>query len=229
MIREFEGKTEKEAIEKAMQELDADRDSFDVEIVESQKGGLFKKRYVKIRIHTEDSLDSIEEPIPRSPTQAEPAAPDNEFEGKIAEFVTLTLQKMDCTGKINVERREKHKVVLAIDSPDSPIIIGKKGKTLDALQLLANLYAARMRHNDPKIILDCEKYRLHHEEALIRLAYSVASKVRSTGESVLLEPMNPYDRRLIHSTIGEADDIETQSEGDGLYKQIRVTYRGERN
>jgi spoIIIJ-associated protein len=232
MTYEFEGKTEKDAIEKAMQELGLERDSFDVEILEAQRGGLFKKGYVKIRLHTGDEPEqkkpsSYGERPPRrreEPISEEPA--DEEFEAKLAEFVMTMLHKMDCDGKIHAERREKKKISFTVDSKDSAIIIGKKGKTLDALQLLATLYAGKINKAEPKIILDCEKYRLHHEESLVRLAYSVASKVRSTRHSILLEPMNPYDRRLVHSVISESGDVETNSEGEGLYKQIRVSYRG---
>jgi spoIIIJ-associated protein len=232
MTYEFEGKTEKDAIEKAMQELGLERDSFDVEILEAQRGGLFKKGYVKIRLHTGDEPErkktgGYEE---RSPRGREDAAsdepPDEAFEAKMIEFIGTILNRMNCQGRIRVERREKKKTGFTIDSTDSGIIIGKKGKTLDSLQLLATVYAAKINNAELKIVVDCEKYRLHHEESLVRLAYSVASKVRNTRHSILLEPMNPYDRRLVHSIIGETGDIETNSEGEGLYKQIRVSYRG---
>jgi spoIIIJ-associated protein len=232
MTYEFEGKTEKDAIEKAMRELGLERDSFDVEILEAQRGGLFKKGYVKIRLHTDDAPEQKKgsgygERPPRrqeEPVFDEPA--DEEFEAKMTEFIMTIIRKLDCDGKIRVERREKKKIVFAVDSKDSAIIIGKKGKTLDALQLLTTLYATKINKSEPKIILDCERYRLHHDESLVRMAWSVAAKVRSTKHSILLEPMNPYDRRLVHSVIAETGDIETNSEGEGLYKQIRVSYRG---
>jgi spoIIIJ-associated protein len=232
MTYEFEGKTEKDAIEKAMQELGLERDSFDVEILEAQRGGLFKKGYVKIRLHTDEEPErkktgSNEERIPRRRESAAPEEPaDKEFESKVIDFVTVILERMNCEGTVHVERREKIKTGFTIDSKDSAIIIGKKGKTLDALQLLTTLYATKIYSAERKISLDCEKYRLHHEETLVRLAYSVAAKVRSTRHSILLEPMNPYDRRLVHSVIAETGDVETNSEGEGLYKQIRVSYRG---
>jgi spoIIIJ-associated protein len=243
MTYEFEGKTEKEAIEKAMMELGLERDCFDVEILEAQRGGIFKKSFVRVRIHTDDGADDTFAGANRGGGEYnkggrarhdnhaqvqndEPA--DEEFESKLIEFLSTVLVKMDCAGKVRVIRREKRKLSLTIDSDDSAILIGKKGKNLDSLQLILNLFAAKIHKNEPKIILDCENYRLHHEESLIRLAYSVAAKVRSSRQSILLEPMNPYDRRLVHSAIGESGDVETNSEGDGLYKQIRVTYRGGR-
>jgi spoIIIJ-associated protein len=232
MTYDFEGKTEKDAIEKAMQELGLDRDSFDVEILEAQRGGLFKKGFVRIRLHTDNASERPKDigyngKKARVRQASEPAEPaDEKFESAMIEFIAAILEKMGCDGKVRVDRREKKKVTFTVDTKSSAIVIGKKGKNLDALQLIANLYSVKLARNNPRVILDCEHYRLHHEESLIRLAYSVAAKVRNTRQSILLEPMNPYDRRLVHSTIGESGDIETNSEGEGLYKQIRVSYRG---
>ena len=77
-----------------------------------------------------------------------------------------------------------------------------------------------------RIILDTENYRVRREENLVHLAYTTADRVRSTRNSVLLEPMNPFERRLIHTTLNEIPDVETKSEGEGLYKQVRVLYKG---
>ena len=104
----------------------------------------------------------------------------------------------------------------------SSILIGRKGKNLDALQLLANVYAGHLGREDVRVILDTENYRVRREENLVHLAYTTADKVRSTRLSVLLEPMNPYDRRIIHTTLNDISDIETKSEGEGLFKQVRI-------
>ena len=101
-----------------------------------------------------------------------------------------------------------------------------KGKNLDALQLLANIYAGHLGHEEVRVILDTENYRIRREESLVRLAYTTADKVRTSRSSVLLEPMNPFERRLIHTTLNEIGDVETKSEGEGLYKQVRVLYKG---
>ena len=101
-----------------------------------------------------------------------------------------------------------------------------KGKNLDALQLLLNVYAGKLGHESTRVILDTENYRIRREESLVRLAYTTADKVRSSKNSILLEPMNPFERRLIHTTLNDIPDIETKSEGDGLYKQVRVFYKG---
>ena len=97
---------------------------------------------------------------------------------------------------------------------------------MDAIQLLANIFASRKGREDTRIIIDSENYRIRREESFVRLAYAVADKVRGNRSSVLLEPMNPFDRRLIHTTLNDIADVETKSEGEGLYKQVRVYNRG---
>ena len=84
------------------------------------------------------------------------------------------------------------------------------------------MYAVHLVRDYVRVILDPENYRVRREENLVHLAYTTADKVRSTRLSVLLEPMNPYDRRIIHTTLNDISDIETKSEGEGLFKQVRI-------
>ena len=128
--------------------------------------------------------------------------------------------------KVAIAYREDKKIGIRLESSASSILIDRKGKNLDALQLLANIYAGRLGHEETRIILDTENYRIRREEALVRLAYTTADKVRTTKKSILLEPMNPFERRLIHTTLNDIPDVETKSDGDGLYKQVRVFYKG---
>ncbi|MCQ2575402.1 MAG: protein jag [Treponema sp.] len=229
MTREYEGKTEKEAIEIAAADLNLERDQFDVEILETQKNSLFKKGYVKIRIHTLDdkSSSSFEAKGSENYTRivADPL-PQGEFEQKLIEFITSVVEKMGYDIKVEVSYREEKKLGIKLESSHSSILIGRKGKNLDALQLLANIYAGRLGHEEVRVILDTENYRIRREESLVRLAYTTADKVRSSHNSILLEPMNPFERRLIHTTLNDIPEVETKSEGDGLYKQVRVLYKG---
>jgi spoIIIJ-associated protein len=237
MVYEFEGRTEREAIDRAAAELGLEKDGFDVEILETQRSGLFKKGYVKIQVHTEETTGREErkprydQPAENRPRRSGPAAGEagqGEFEQKMTGFLSGLLERMGYEGKVTVLYREEHKLGLKIESEHSSILIGKKGKNLDALQLLANIYAGRQGREDMRIILDSENYRLRREESLVRLAYTVADRVRENRASILLEPMNPFDRRLIHTTLNDISDVETKSEGEGLYKQVRVFYRGMR-
>lgn len=233
MKYEYEGKNEKEAIEKAASELGLERDQFDVEILESQKNTLFKKGYVKICVHTVDSPDHVAPEFeghgnsvqPKAPKLANPL-PQDEFEQKLIDFVKEMITKMGYEVTVEVMFREEAKIGIKLTSESSSILIGRKGKNLDSMQLLANVYAGRLGREDVRVILDTENYRVRREENLVRLAYTTADKVRSSRTSILLEPMNPFERRLIHTTLNDIPDIETKSEGDGLYKQVRVLYKG---
>ncbi|MDR2313693.1 MAG: protein jag [Spirochaetaceae bacterium] len=236
MIYEFEGRTEKEAIDRAAMELGIEKDEFDVEILEAQRSGLFKKGFVKIQVHTGDSgpleagTSAAGSEAPRARKRPGPPKGGGEisetFEKNMISFVEGLIERMGYGGTVSILYREERKLGLKLESEYSSILIGKKGKTLDALQLLANVYAGRQGREDLRIILDSENYRIRREESLVRLAYTVADKVRETKNSVLLEPMNPFDRRLIHTTLNDIADVETKSEGEGLYKQVRIYYRG---
>lgn len=252
MVREFEGRTEKEAIDRAIEELRLEEGEFDVEVLEeSRKGLIFKKGAVKIRVHIddEDLPEHVEEgpdPFNREPepdtqpdvngnvatqpgraqAQAEESVggipiESTETEQKIAEFVGGMVERMGYSARVSLQKREHKKVTFELDSANSAILIGRKGKNLDALQLLANVYSGRLPES-PKVILDTEDYRARREENLRRLALKTADQVRREGGSRLLEPMNPFERRLIHTTLNDAGDVTTESEGDGLYKQVRI-------
>ena len=231
MTYEYEGKTEKEAIELAASELNLERDQFDVEILETQKNSLFKKGYVKIRVHTLDDDDddkgAYKKDFSENHTRivADPL-PQGEFEQKLVEFISSIVEKMGYDIKVSVSYREDKKIGVRLESSHSSILIGRKGKNLDALQLLANIYAGRLGHEEVRVILDTENYRIRREETLVRLAYTTADKVRSSHKSILLEPMNPFERRLIHTTLNDIPDVDTKSEGEGAYKQVRVLYKG---
>jgi spoIIIJ-associated protein len=222
MVYEFEGRSEKEAIDAAAEELGLERDGFDVEILESQVGSIFKKGKVRIRVHTRDEA-------PAAVAHREPTGnplPSDEFETKILAFTKKMIEGMGYVCEVAVLFREEKKLGIRIDSEHASIIIGKKGKNLDALQVLVNVFAGRLGREDTRVILDSENYRIRREEALVRLAYETGEQVRRTRQSVLLEPMNPFERRIIHTTLNDIVDIETKSEGEGLYKQVRVMFRG---
>ncbi|HOV37713.1 MAG TPA: RNA-binding cell elongation regulator Jag/EloR [Spirochaetales bacterium] len=216
MVKEFEGKTEKEAIDRAVEALGLNRDEFDVEIVETQKSGfLFKKGKVVIRVHVED------EDLP-----SETKLPENDFEHAIVDFVENLLAKMGYPGDVTISFREDKKIGLKISSDHSGILIGRKGKNLDAIQLLANVVAGKLSDEEIRVVIDAENYRTRREQNLVRMARKVGEQVRRTKGSRLLEPMNPFERRLVHTALNDFEDVDTKSEGEGLYKQVRVYYRG---
>lgn len=236
MTYEYEGRTEREALEKAAAALGIERDEFDVEILEEQRKSLFKPGYVKIRVHTTDTKHQLssefEGAVPNATTQAarpSPAAdgsPADEREQKLIDFLATLIHKMGYEATCEAAFREPGKLGIRIKSASSAVLIGRKGKTLDALQLLTNVYATRSGITGLRVVLDTENYRLRREEHLVRLAYATADKVRQRKSAILLEPMNPFERRIIHTTLNDISDIGTESEGEGLYKRVRVFYKG---
>lgn len=217
MIQEFEGKTEKEAIDRAIEALGLDRDEIDIEIVENQKGFLFGKGKVKIKVHLTDDQDDDEE--------REVLEPEGEVEAQLVAFVKTVVERMGYPCDAQIVSREDGRTVIDVTSEHSGIIIGRKGKNLDALQLLTNVYAGRIAGRHVKVVVDSEDYRRRREASLVQLARRTGEQVRRSRGSRLLEAMNPFERRLIHTTLSSEEDIATISEGEGLYKKVRVFYK----
>ena len=212
-VHEFEGRTEKEAIAAAIETMGLNEDEIDVEVLKSRTG-LFRGGKVRIRVHVgEDQLD-------------EDLEPNNEQETEGIEFVSKLLGHMGIEADLHIVSREENRIVVEMLSEDAGVIIGRHGATLEAIQLVTNIACGRRDQDGLRIILDTQDYRYRREQSLIRMAMRVARDVQSSGRSQLLEPMNPFDRRLVHSAISELEDVSTESQGDGPYKQIRVTYTG---
>jgi len=261
IVKEFEGRNEKEAIDRAIEELGLDRNEIDFEIVESKKPGiLFRGGKVKIRVHLlEDAEEEDGDEEEAGPPQEGPPSGDRsrrsergdrmeradrgdrpekrgaplqvsgEFETRVVDFTLGLLERMGFPATVTVNFREEGRLGLDIDSDGSGILIGKQGKTLEALQFIVNVAAGRLGGDSTRIVLDTQDYRSRRERALVRMANQVAEQVRRGRDSQLLEPLNPFERRLIHTSLARYGDIETLSEGDGLYKRIRVIWRGDRD
>ena len=233
MTRDFEGKTEQDAINQAIEALHIEREDFDVEILDNGRRGLFKKANVKIRVHIdsaeveEDNGPVMTEDEEIEQEEEEDLEPNEELESSLCDFIDGMIAHMGYESKTTVSSRKGRKVNLEISSESSNIIIGRKGKNLDAIQVLANVFAGKI-DSERKIIVDSEGYRIRHEEQIIKNAYRTAMQVRKTGRSRLLEPMNPYERRLVHTALNDVTGIETKSEGEGLYKQVRVISKRKR-
>lgn len=229
MYKEFEGKTEQEAVERAALELNMDVSDFEIEVIDEGRGGLFFKKPVKIRVNVKDDVKSsfeqaFEEELSQINEMDEDSdAPDvdDEAADKIAAFTKQVLELMGYEADVSVSDIRGSKLSLDVQSEASNVIIGRKGKNLDALQVIVNAYANQI-DSDCKVIMDSENYRVRHEKQIVRMAYKAAQQVKKTGRSVLMDPMNPFERRLVHTALNDVTGIETKSEGEGLYKQVRV-------
>ena len=225
MYKDFEGKTEAEALENAKVALQlGDSDDVYVEVLEQTKKTLFKRGYVKLRVYYGESVEddmSASEENTSSPAPGNVLEPENDNERKVIAFLEKLIEKMGYNGKVTINFRKDQKLGLDIESDSSSILIGRKGKNLDALQLLVNVYAGNL-DEDLKVVIDSENYRMRHEELIVRNAVKAAEYVKRSGRSKLLEPMNPFERRLVHTALNDFDGVDTKSEGDGLYKQVRI-------
>jgi len=232
-VKELEGRNEEEAITKAIESLGLAREEIDVEIVESKKAPfLFGGGKVRIRVHLEEERqptirESREEGLPDAGPPRQNLPPEGDFEKAMVDFLQGLVERMGIAASVGIGFREERKLGLNINSPDSGILIGKKGQTLEALQVVANIAASRIKSGAERIIVDTQNYRTRREQSLVRMARQTAQQVRRTRQSRLLEAMNPFERRLVHTALSSEGDIETASEGDGLYKRIRVLYKGQ--
>lgn len=126
-----------------------------------------------------------------------------------------------------MEKLEDGKFYVELSSQQAGSLIGKSGRTLEALQFIVNLIVEKITGSPPKIILDIENYRARRARHLRELAKRVAETVVRTGKSKLLDPLNPYERRLIHLALQEDERVTTISEGEGVYKRVRILLREE--
>lgn len=201
-IFEVTGKSRSEAEEYALKTLRLKADDLRFETIESGKAGFFKKRPITVRAYI--------------------ASKDIPAE-KIIQGITLTiLGKMGIEAEIIGMGDVEGKIYVELFSKESGLIIGKKGATLDALQFLLNMMIDPKIRHGRKIVLDIESYRDKREMSLIRLGKSAAAAVIKTGKPKLLEPMNPFERRIIHMALQDHDKVFTKSDGNGTYKKVRI-------
>ena len=207
------------AIEKGCSELGIERGDCSVEVLERVKKGLFGKikSEAKVRVY-------VEEPD------------ENEKLVLAKEYLLDLLGRLGVENAVlNVEEKE-NAALITIDGENLGTIIGRRGETLDALQYLTSLVCNRAKGEFYKITLDCCGYREKREETLKELAQKIARQVLKTGRNSVLEPMNPYERRIIHSVISEIEGVSSKSVGEDPNRKVvvmsnnpRKPSRGRRN
>jgi spoIIIJ-associated protein len=137
------------------------------------------------------------------------------------------LGKMGIEGEVVAEENDE-RIALEIKGPETGLVIGKKGQTLDAIQYLVNRMAARDvgPGQGKPVHVDAEGYRSRRAESLVELAHRLAEKARRTGKPVEVDPMSPADRRVIHVALAEVEGLTTQSEGEGIYRHLVIIPTG---
>lgn len=187
----YYGKTVEEAIESGLKELGIDRENADIKIVEEPKKGFL-------------GLNSKKAEVEISPKKS-----DGE---RAVEFLKGLLPIMNVSAEC-VLSEEDEKIVIDVKAAKSSSVIGYRGEILDALQTLAGAVANIGREDYRRVVVDCEEYREKREETLKSLAEKLAAKAVRTGRKIILEPMSPYERRILHSTLAESTEVKTESEG----------------
>lgn len=150
----------------------------------------------------------------------------NTTEDTIRDFLNSVFHAMDLQVSMDIKINEEIKIAeVELSGSEMGILIGKRGQTLDSLQYLTNLAVNKNAENYIRVKLDTEDYRKRRRETLENLAKNIAYKVKRTKRPVVLEPMNPFDRRVIHSVLQNDKYVETHSEGEEPFRHVVVTLK----
>ena len=234
-FKEFTAKTAEEAIEAGLKELGLTRETAQIRILEEGKKKLFGTVKARVEIaplnEQEESVTAEEsgeelqngEELLRETAGAEEA---EKTDGERAvEFLDGLFELMNVTAVTELAF-EGEKIVINVTAANNNALIGKKGMVLDAAQTLAGAVANIGRAEYRRVVVDCENYRENREETLRRLANNLAAKAVRLGRKIRLEPMNPYERRIIHAALSENGEVSTQSEGKEPARYIVIIPQG---
>lgn len=194
------GKTVDEAILNGLDQLGLGIDEVEIEILQEGTKGLFglgKSAQVRMTVKAEATGSSA------------------------GNFLNGLLARMGVPATAEVEETDES-ININLTGDSSGVLIGRRGETLDALQYLTSLVVNKNAEQYKRVVLDTENYRKKREETLVRLANRIAGKVVRTGKRVVLEPMNPYERRVLHATLQNHPKVETVSEGEEPFRRVIV-------
>ena len=203
--KEFKGKTVEEAVTAASVEFGITSAELEYEVVEKGSTGF---------------LGLGAKPAIIKAKKAEKAM---NIADKTKEHIANVLKAMDIEAEITIDYDETNgSMNIGLEGPEMGILIGKRGQTLDALQYLVSLFVNKESENYIRVKLDTENYRARRKATLENLAKNIAFKVKRSRRSVTLEPMNPYERRIIHSALQNDKYVATRSEGEEPFRKVVV-------
>ena len=219
MAREVQGRgpTVEDAVESALAELGATEQEVQIEVIQEPKGGFLgvggQEAVVRVRLNAggdEMDLEALEE-------QADTAA----------DFVEDLLAKMgiDATAEPNVVNDRMYIDILGDDEDDLALLIGRHGATLEAIQELTRMVVSRRLDERCRVVVDVEDYRKRREERMIERALQTARRVLETGQEQVLDPMNPYERKLVHDAVADLGGLETSSRGEEPERSVVIRRR----
>jgi len=235
-IVEKTGKSVEEAIQSALEELQCTRDEVDIEVLaESTKGlwGILGSRDAKVRVTKREASVEVTASVTSSAAATTAVAEETDAEAggdgtlqpegdKTMAFISNVVGLMGIEAVVG-KKESDESILYTLNGPRMGMIIGRRGETLDALQYLSNIVAGRDRDGQRKrIVVDAEDYRSRREETLVRLATRLAAKAKKSGRRVVLEPMNPQERRVIHTTLEKDPDVRSISEGEEPYRRLVI-------
>lgn len=200
---EFTAKTVDEALTEALIKLETTSDQVEYEVIEKESNGflgMFSKP-AKIRVCKKESVQEV-----------------------VTNFLNKLFSCMEIEVELVIEYKEEEgEMDIELKGEDMGLLIGKRGQTLDSIQYLTSLVANKDLENYVKIKMDTENYRQRRKETIENLARNIAGKVKKTRKPMHLEPMNPYERRIIHAVLQNDKYIETYSEGEEPFRKVVVT------
>lgn len=242
---EVSAKTVQDALTEASIKLGLTSDQVEYEVIEKGSTGFLGigNKPAKIRARKKEEPVEAEKPVEETvedvaeeavETVSEEKAPATAKKEKVLvdpkvssrEFLTAVLEKMDIKAELEISDNKKEGCLeINIIGKNMGILIGKRGQTLDSLQYLTSLVVNKGTEEYVRIKLDTENYRQRREETLENLARNIAYKVKKTKRPVSLEPMNPYERRVIHYALQNDKFVTTHSEGEEPYRHVVVTLK----
>ncbi len=204
-FQEFAGKSTEEAIENACAHFQVSPEQLEIEIISVGSPGIFGLggRKAKIRAALREESEEL-------------------LLTSAKEILETILGRMQEKSSVSVHQ-EDDRISLRIETEDAGLLIGKQGQTLDALQYLVTKMLAKKSRRKVRITIDVEAYRARHNEALAHLAQKYGEKVKKSGRPIILSPMNPYDRRIVHMALQDDKELKTVSRGEGLYKKVVIS------
>ncbi|MCI8509851.1 MAG: protein jag [Lachnospiraceae bacterium] len=202
---EFKGKTVEEAVTAASVELGIISSELEYEVIDKGSSGFL-------------GIGAKPAVIKAKKTEQEKTIVD-----KTKEYLDVLFKAMDIETEISIDyNEESNNMNINLEGPEMGILIGKRGQTLDALQYLISLFVNKESEAYIRVKLDTENYRARRKDTLENLAKNIAFKVKRSRRSVTLEPMNPYERRIIHSALQNDKYVATRSEGEEPYRKVVV-------
>ena len=213
---EFEGKTTEDAINNACHQLNLPRDEMDIEIMEPGSAGVFGivgGRKAKIKVTISKDLPEL--------------ADDEDVLAASKETLENILALIPVKGSTVRAEQAEGAIILNIDGDKSGLLIGRKGRTLDALQFIVNRIANKSLKNKVQIVVDAENYRQRRRDFLIQMALRIGDKARKAGKPMATNLLNPHDRRIVHLALKEDEKLDTKSRGEGALKKVLIIPRKE--